>query len=337
MSLKSNTQNLKDLTTFGLDYIVKVFSIKNVLDIEQYFEEFKDNEYFVLGGGSNVLFSPDITNKNILKIEITGKDIVNEDDDKVLVKVGAGENWDNFVLWAIENNFSGIEALSAIPGSVGASPVQNIGAYGSEVKDVIESIVCYDTKEKKIVSITNTECKFSYRQSIFKNEAKNRYIIINVFFELKKAKPVIPSYANVREFLKDKNIDEPTLLDIRNAIVEIRWSKLPKPIEQGNCGSFFENPIISRSLYEQIKLKFPDIVGHDQEDGRVKIPAGYILEKAGLKGYNFGNVSLYEKNALVLVNNGNANFGDVMEAKEEIIQKVNKDFGIVLKTEPEIV
>lgn len=329
--------NLGGITTFGIDVNANVFIIKNTINLLDYFNNHNKEDYFVIGGGSNIILSPSVSSKNILKIEIMGRDIVHTENTDVFVKIGAGENWDGVVKWAVENNYSGIESLSAIPGTAGATPVQNVGAYGREIKDVFISLTAYDTLEKKLVTIKNEDCNFSYRNSIFKSTQKGRYIIIDIILKLSTLPPAMPEYVGVQKYFENLNIDSPTLQQIRDAIIEIRWSKLPHPEDWGNCGSFFENPIVEKSIYKKLKLDYPDMPSFEVNEDMVKIPAGWLLENAGLKGFSFGNVSTYDKNALVLINTGNANYNDVLNAKNTIISIIKDKFGIELKSEPEFV
>ncbi len=336
MDLHSVLLNLSNITTFKLACPVSVFRIKNELDLYEYFQK-NNKEFFVLGGGSNIIASPDLSNKDILKIEIMGKEIIREEGDDIYIKVGAGENWDSVVEWAVSNGFSGIEALSAIPGSAGATPVQNVGAYGAEIKDVFVSLSAYDIQKKELVTLQKEDCNFTYRQSIFKSSQKGKYIITNIVLKLSKKDPIMPDYPGVKSYFEEHEIQNPSLNQIRDAIIEIRWSKLPHPEEIGNCGSFFENPIVDADFYEVLKSNYPDIKAYILDGGRVKIPAGWLLEKSGLKGVNFGPVGTYEKNALVIINNGDAQYQDVVNAKNQIINTVKEKFGIELKTEPEFV
>ncbi|MFA6515374.1 MAG: UDP-N-acetylmuramate dehydrogenase [Candidatus Paceibacterota bacterium] len=315
---------------------------------------------FILGGGSNIVFSDGVLNIIALKIEIKGFKIINETHNYVDVKVGAGEIWDQIVEKTVAMNLSGLEALSAIPGTVGATPVQNVGAYGVEVKDTIVEVEVFDIKpasshmeageEKKIKYISNQECKFGYRDSIFKNEAKGRYIITSVTYRLNKitSPKVLPApysrglnYPGVLKYLETMEIDNPTLRQIRQAIIEIRKEKLPNPNETPNVGSFFKNPIISKDSFlavsSALSRTYGQIPNFEVGNNEVKIPAGWLIENAGLKGKSFGNVSVYDKNALVLVNNGNATKDDLLKAKNEIIKIVQDKFGITLEQEPEII
>ncbi len=329
--------NLGQITTFGIDVKANVFSIKNTINLLDYFNTHTGEDYFVIGGGSNIILSPDVEKLNILKIEVKGVEIVDTNNTEVFVKIGSGENWDDVVKWSVDNNLSGIESLSAIPGTAGATPVQNVGAYGREIKDVFISLTAYDTLEKKLVTIKNEDCNFNYRNSIFKSTQKGRYIIIDIILKLSTLPPAIPEYAGVKKYFQNLNIVNPTLQQIRDAIIEIRWSKLPHPEDWGNCGSFFENPIVEKSIYNKLKLDYPDMPSFEVNEDMVKIPAGWLVENAGLKGVSFGNVGTYEKNALVLINLGGATYDDVLNAKNTIINTVKDKFGIELSSEPEFV
>lgn len=334
--MESAIRNIRDLTTFGLPLTARVFIVKAEDDILEYFQEYESSP-FILGGGSNIVLGPEMENRNFLKIEIPGIYITRETLDEVYIFAGAGEVWDDVVAWAVHKRFAGIEALSAIPGSTGATPVQNVGAYGAEIKDTLVSVRAYDKEENQFVEISNEDCEFSYRQSIFKGREKNRYIITSILLKLKKAPPVIPDYPLVKKYFKEHNIMSPNVEQIRQVITDIRWSKLPKPEILPNCGSFFENPIVGLSIANALKQKLPDMPEYDMGHGMVKIPAGFLIEKAGLKGIQIGPVGTYEKNALVLINHGGATYHDVVCAKDKIISTVQDLFGVTLKTEPEFI
>jgi UDP-N-acetylmuramate dehydrogenase len=329
--------NIKDITTMQLPAMANVFSIQTIQDIEQFFKDNPNTDnQFILGGGSNLIIAPSLKDRPVLKMEILGIDIVSSDDKTILVKIGSGENWDSIVEWAVNNNYSGIEALSAIPGTVGAAPVQNIGAYGSEIKDVLDSVDVYDIKEKKFVNLKNSDCNFSYRNSIFKSTQKGRYIITNVTIHLSKNQIKIPQYKGVQEYFEMANNLNPSLSDIRKAIIEIRWSKLPQPQELPNCGSFFENPIVDSNIAETLKSNYPDLPIYPY-GSQHKVSAGYLIDKSGLKGAKTGPVGTYEKNALVIVNHGGATYDDILQFKDQIIKTVYDKFGVTLKPEPEFV
>ncbi|MFA6251481.1 MAG: FAD-binding protein [Candidatus Paceibacterota bacterium] len=351
-------------------YFAEIDNKKELKDVYDFAEQ-KNIPVFILGGGSNIVFSDGVINVLALKVEIKGFDIINEDDDFVDIKVGAGEIWDEIVEKTIEMNLSGLEALSAIPGTVGATPVQNVGAYGAEVKDTIISVEVFDIKNQTITFLSNEDCKFGYRDSIFKNEAKGKYVITAVTYRLKNIdidQQDIPSknrlslphpsdsahahtydfykqylaglpvmnYPGVKKYFEDKKIENLTLKQIREAIIEIRKEKLPNPKIIPNVGSFFKNPIVENKIAEDIKEKFPNLRLFPVDEKITKIPAGWLIENAGLKGKSLGNISVYDKNALVLINNGNASKEDLLEAKNEIVKIVKEKFGITLEQEPEI-
>jgi len=316
-------------------YFTKIENVDDVLEAIL-FSKKKEISVFILGSGSNTIFSDGVINVLALKMEIKGFEIIKEDSDNVYIKAGAGVIWDDFVQESIENNFSGVESLSIIPGTVGAGPVQNVGAYGVEIKDILEEVIVYDTKDNKIKNLSNNECEFSYRDSIFKKQ-KGRYIILYVIYKLHKDSPKIPSYPDVSKYFIDNKIINPNLRQIREAIIHIRNSKLPDYRVTPNAGSFFKNPIVDNNLVERIKIDFPDIKIFPIDEYTSKVPAGWLIEKAGLKGVSLKNISVYEKNALVLVNNGNATNDDLIISRDEIINKVEKMFGIILEQEPEII
>lgn len=332
--------NIKDYGTLHIGGQFRYFAtISNVDDLMSACKiaEKDKKKIFILGGGSNVVFSEGVIDILALKIEIKGFEIVNETDNYTDIKVGAGEIWDDVVAKTVNMNLSGFEALSAIPGTVGATPVQNVGAYGSEVKDTIIEVEVFNIKENKLEVLSNKDCKFGYRDSIFKNEARGKYIITSVFYRLSKSYPVIPDYPGVKRYFIDNNINNPKLRDIREAIISIRNEKLPNPKEIPNVGSFFKNPIVANDIANEIKKEFKDAKFFPVDNNFTKIPAGWLIENAGLKGKSFGSVSVYDKNALVLVNNKNATSQDIVNTRNEIIKIVKDKFGIILEQEPEII
>lgn len=301
---------------------------------------------FILGKGSNCIFGDGVLPYFFVEMSIKGREQFGS-----TIKIGAGETLDEVIAWSLEKGLSGLEALSAIPGTVGASPVQNVGAYGKEIKDVLISLEAYDVVQKKMVTISKDECQFGYRSSIFNTTVKGRYIITAVIFQLKSITSEkiggvsVPAYPSVQEYFKERNINDPTALEIRQAITAIRWSKLPNPSELPNVGSFFKNPIVERALAEQIKSKcggegmptFSVVQGSLAKSDMVKIPAGFLLEKAGLKGKQFGNFAVYDKNALVLTHNGRGTLKELLEVRDQIIEKIKTEFGVTLEQEPAIV
>jgi len=348
--------DIKDYSTLRIGgkfrYFIVVSSIRDLVslyNITQNDLKFKNIPIFVLGGGSNIVFSDGVLNVLAVKIEIKGFDVVNDSQNYTDIKVGSGEIWDEFVEKIISMDLFGLESLSAIPGTVGATPVQNVGAYGSEVKDVILEVEVFSIKEGTISKISNKDCEFGYRDSIFKNEAKGKYIITSVVYRLLKNSsekasnevgPIISkalSYPGVLKYFEDREIDNPTLKQIRDAIIFIRSEKLPNPKEIPNVGSFFKNPIVPNDVADEIKNKFPNAKFFFVNNDFVKIPAGWLIENSGLKGKSFGKISVYDRNALVLVNADNASYEDVISARNEIIKTVKDKFDITLEQEPEIV
>jgi UDP-N-acetylmuramate dehydrogenase len=299
-------------------YFVEIDKKEDIPEVIS-FANLKGLPILIIGGGSNSIFSNEVLNVVAIRINILGFEILSEDSYSSDLKIGAGEIWDQVVEKTINMNLSGFETLSAIPGTVGATPVQNVGAYGTEVKDIIVSVEVFDIKGDKFMEILNIDCKFGYRDSIFKNEAKGRYIITAVTFKLKKVD------------------DKTPLLEKREEITKTRWSKLPKPNEIPNVGSFFKNPIVLNEIAEEIHSQYPEAKFFPIDEKFTKVPAGWLIENAGLKGRAFGNISVYDKNALVLVNNGSATKEDLLNAKDEIIKIVNEKFGIILEQEPEII
>ena len=343
MKIKENV-DIKKYTTFKIGGKFRYFFIiRSEEDLNKAFLFAKEKkiEIFVLGGGSNLIFPDRILNVLALKMEIKGFEILKETKKNVDIKIGAGEIWDKIVERTVGMNLSGLEFLSLIPGTVGATPVQNVGAYGCEVKDTILSVNVFDISRSKLISFSNVGCKFSYRDSIFKKiNNKGKYIIISVVFRLNKNKPKVPDYPGVAKYLEGKGIKNPGLVDIRQAIIQIRRSKLPNPKRIANAGSFFKNPIITKNMFYKIiktNKKNIDIPHFFIGDNKVKIPAGWLIEQAGFKGKSLGKISVYNKNALVLVNSNGATQKELIKAKDKIIQKVYKDFGIKLEQEPEMI
>jgi UDP-N-acetylmuramate dehydrogenase len=315
-------------------YFASISSLEDITELTKH-EVWKSHEHYFLGGGSNTLLISDYDGLIIVN-QIHGLEIVHEDIDSVTVRVGAGEEWNHFVLWAVDQNLWGIENLVLIPGTVGASPVQNIGAYGVEVKDTIVSIEAYDTVDTTAVTFDNESCKFSYRGSIFK-ENPGRYFITHVQFRLLKKSTPRLSYPKIQEILDEQGVSEYTPSSIANAVVAIRDSKLPRVGELGTAGSFFENPIVSAKQASELLEKFPDMVQFPTSvPDKVKLSAAWLIEYCGFKGKRTGNVGTYEKHALVLVNHGGAYGEEVWSFAESIIDKVNETFGVLLQPEVQI-
>ncbi|MDE2031084.1 MAG: UDP-N-acetylmuramate dehydrogenase [Patescibacteria group bacterium] len=332
--------DISDFTTFKVGgkfrYFIELSDIGQLVEVYKFAKE-KNLPIRILGGGSNMVFSDGVLDIVALRIEFLGFDIVDDTEKFTDIKIGAGENWDFVVARTVDMGLSGIEALSAIPGSAGATPVQNVGAYGQEIKDTLVSVDVFDIKEGIFKSISNEECNFSYRSSIFKESARGKYVITAIYLRLLKRKYSTPNYPGVKKYFIDNNINNPTLAEVRNAIIEIRKNKLPNPKEIPNVGSFFKNPIVKKELADNLKRDNSSLVVYPVDNEFTKIPAGWLIENSGLKGQNFGSISVYKNNALVLVNNGKASFADVEKVKNEIIEKVYNTFGIRLETEPEFV
>ncbi|MGY0408950.1 MAG: UDP-N-acetylmuramate dehydrogenase, partial [Polaribacter sp.] len=288
-------------------------------------------------GGSNMLLTKDIK-KLVVHLNIKGISIDKQDDNFVYITANAGENWHEFVLWCISKNYGGIENLSLIPGNVGTCPIQNIGAYGVEVKDTITKVEAIEIETGKRIAFSTKDCRFDYRNSIFKNELKERVIITAVSFKLtKKNHPLNTSYGAIETALSSKNIEKPTLKDVSDAVISIRKSKLPDPKKIGNSGSFFKNPVISKSQFITLHKKNPTIPNYTISDTEIKIPAGWLVEQAGFKGKRFGDAGVHEKQALVLVNYGNASGKEIYILAQKIQQSVFKKFGISLEIEVNVI
>jgi len=327
--------SLKPYNTFGINVTAKCFvEVENENELKEVLTE-NNQPILILGGGSNVLFTKDYEGLAI-KNNIKGIEVVEEDDFNVFLKVGAGEIWHEFVLFCIENNYAGIENLSLIPGNVGASPMQNIGAYGVEVKDVIIEVEAFDLRDYSIKMFSNSACEFGYRTSIFKTSEKGNYFITSVTFKLNKKPKINTSYGAIEDELARMNVSSPTIEEISNAVINIRSSKLPDPKKTGNSGSFFKNPIVSEEEKNKILENYSNAPNYPQQDGSFKIAAGWLIEKCGWKGKRIGNYGVHENQALVLVNYGGAKGSDIFELSEEIIKSVRNTFGIELEREVNI-
>lgn len=329
-------ESLKKLNTFGLE--AKHNGIIHILNENDIFEVLVQGltPLKILGGGSNVLLTGDI-NAYILHNAIKGIDIIDEDDDQVLVQVGAGEQWHQLVMWSLSHHLAGIENLSLIPGSVGAAPMQNIGAYGVEQENAFHSLTAIHLISGTRKVFFKEDCKFGYRESIFKNELKDQYFITQVRYLLKKKNYTLHiAYGAIKDTLKDLGIETPTLLDVSNAIIAIRKSKLPDPKIIGNAGSFFKNPVIEKTFFDQLSNRYPEIPCFPIDVHQVKVPAGWLIEKAGFKGMRSGNIGVHKDQALVLVNYGSGNGQDIWKLALEIQQKVKAIFGVNITPEVNI-
>jgi UDP-N-acetylmuramate dehydrogenase len=290
----------------------------------------------MLGGGSNIIFSNGYHGLVIINA-LHGFEVVSEDDESVVMRIGAGEIWDDIVAQSVARGLSGIERLSAIPGTAGATPVQNVGAYGAEIADVLIELEAYDTKTKTFVTLLSKDCKFSYRNSIFKSPKDRHYIITSITIRLSKRPPEPPFYEALQAYLHKHHVTEYSPAALRGAVVAIRAQKLPDPHILANTGSFFKNPIVQRGKLTQLQQDYPDMPSYEMEDGRIKLLAGWLIDQTGLKGYRSHGMKIYEKNALVFINESAKGYDDLAAFRQEIIDKVHERFGITLEQEPELI
>ncbi len=335
MIFRHNNFNIKEHNTFKIEAFAKQFiKFQTVFDIQHIinYGELKTDKVFILGGGSNILFTKDFDGI-ILQSDINKIEIIDETDSEVTIKAGSGVIWDNFVKFCVNNNYYGAENLSLIPGTVGASPVQNIGAYGVEAKDIIDKVECIDLQDGEIEYLSNNECNFAYRNSIFKNDLKDKYIVTNVFFKLKKIKNFKLEYGNLESTIgSTTNL---SLQKLRDAIIETRQKKLPDTDKIGNAGSFFKNPIIEQAQFDKLQKEFVEMPFYKLKDNKYKIPAGWLIENAGWKEKTINNVSVYKNQALVIVNLANAKGEDIVNYSKLIINDISDKYGIII--EPEVI
>ena len=333
-----NDFSLKKFNTFGIEANARQFvAVTSVVELVEILQQHRDQNKFILGGGSNMLLTQDI-DALVIHIDLKGNKVLQENDDWVWVECQAGENWHEFVLWTLARNYGGLENMSLIPGNVGTTPVQNIGAYGAEIKDTMISCeaIKIDTFETKTFS--NADCHFGYRESIFKQEAKDQYIITSVVFQLTKRKHKInTAYGDIQAELAKNGIENPTIQDVSNAVIAIRQSKLPDPKELGNSGSFFKNPILLKTDFEKIHAKFPEMKYYDVSESEVKVPAGWLIEQAGFKGKRFGDAGIHKNQALVLVNYGNATGQEILAVSKDVQKTIFEKFGIHIEAEVNVI
>lgn len=337
MQIQENI-SLKPYNTFGIDAKARAFvsvssidELKYVLGLSHY------PNIFILGGGSNMLLTKDM-DELVVHINLKGIEIVSETENSVIVKANAGENWHEFVLWCLANDFGGVENLSLIPGNVGSAPIQNIGAYGVELKDVFVSCEALHIAPKTLKTFSKADCRFGYRESIFKQDVKGQYIITSVMFQLSKhSHQLHTEYGAIDTELETIGIQNPTIQDVSKAVIAIRESKLPNPKEIGNSGSFFKNPVILKSHYETLRRNFSDMPNYVVSESEVKVPAGWLIEKAGFKGKTLGNYGVHKKQALVLVNYGGANGSDILNLAYLIQKTIKQIFDISIETEVNII
>lgn len=329
--------NLAPFTTFAVEAKTAYFaSFTTIEELKKLLSEVKDRKLLILGGGSNILFRNNFDGVT-LHNKIQGISTVKEDENYIVLKVGAGEVWHDFVLYTLSKGWGGVENLSLIPGSVGASPMQNIGAYGVEIKDVFESLEAVEISSGELRTFSHEECQFGYRESIFKKSLKDKYVITSVSYRLSKHPVLNTSYGAIENELKSMGVLHPTIQDVSKAVIAIRQSKLPDPKEIGNAGSFFKNPIISLSHFEKLKKEYPEIPSYKVSEVEVKVPAGWLIDKAGWKGKTIQNYGVHKKQALVLVNYGKASGEDIYELSEKIIKDIQLRYGILLEREVNII
>jgi UDP-N-acetylmuramate dehydrogenase len=329
--------SLLPYNTFRINVLAKQFaSFKNADELSEVLASEKDHHNLILGGGSNILFTKNYDGL-VLKNDIPGIETVREDADHVYVKVGAGENWHKFVMHCIESDFAGVENLSLIPGNVGASPMQNIGAYGVEIKEVFHDLEAMHLKENTVHTFSLHDCDFGYRDSIFKRSHKNQFAILNVTFRLNKTPKFNTSYGAIEQELNRMGVQDLSIRAISQAVINIRSSKLPDPAVIGNAGSFFKNSTVPLSVFETIKKEHPSIVGYKVGDDEIKLAAGWLIEQCGWKGVRRGDAGCHAKQALVLVNYGNASGKEIYDLSEEILKSVQQKFNVLLEREVNII
>lgn len=328
-------KSLQQLNTFGIDCKASSYaSVSSVSELKQLLSTHTEESLFLLGGGSNMLLTQNI-DALVVHLNLKGISIVSENDQEVLIECMAGENWHEFVLYCIEHGYGGLENLSLIPGNVGTAPIQNIGAYGVELKDTFVRCHTVSITDQKERDFSKAECKFGYRNSIFKNEVKGTYIITSVTFRLtKKDHNLATSYGAIQEELDKQNCTIPTIKAVSDAVIAIRRSKLPDPKTLGNSGSFFKNPVVDTDTFQKFRTAHPTAPFYEVSPTEFKIPAGWLIEQAGFKGIRLGDAGVHKNQALVLVNYGNATGKEIWELAMQIQRKVRSDFGIYI--EPEV-
>lgn len=329
---------LKKLNTFGMDVRARYFTeAESVESLAEIFSGLKKQPQpcMILGGGSNILFTKDVDGL-LVKNNLRGISLLREDNDYYYVKAGAGEVWHQFVLHCIGNNYAGIENLSLIPGSVGAGPMQNIGAYGVELKDVFHELEAFHSGDLSIRTFSHADCRFGYRESVFKRELKNQFVITSVTFRLLKKPKLNTSYGAIEKELETMGISDPGIADISRAVIRIRSSKLPDPAVIGNAGSFFKNPVVSAAEHERLKQAFPQIVSYKNSETDFKLAAGWLIEQCGWKGFREGDAGVHKDQALVLVNYGNAKGSEVYALSQRVLDSVKEKFGVELEREVNI-
>ena len=337
MNVQENI-SLKRLNSFGIDVSTKFFvEVSSDEDVQEFVAEqkFEGMPVLVLGGGSNILLTDNFAGV-ALKVDFRGIDLERQDESHFYVKAGAGENWHELVMHCVENNYAGIENLSLIPGNVGAAPMQNIGAYGVELKEVFSELTAIDLKSGELRKFSGDECGFGYRDSIFKNDAKGKYLITSVTLRLNKTPTLNTSYGTLEEELEIMAVEQVDIKSISQAVINIRSSKLPDPNELGNAGSFFKNPVIGKEAYTSLKIKYPGIISYPAGE-KFKLAAAWLIDHCGWKGKRVGETGVHEKHALVLANYGNASGGEIYNLSQKILDSVKSKFNITLEREVNVI
>lgn len=325
-------ESLKKLNSFGLDaYCDKLITIRTETDLDSVIKR-RENPVYILGQGSNILLLNNI-NIPILKNEIKGIKVIAENSNEVHIQVASGENWHQFILYCVQHNYYGLENLSLIPGTIGAAPIQNIGAYGVELKDHLYRVNGIHLSDNSFQSFTNNECQFEYRSSIFKKELLNKFFITSIELKLSKIHKLHIDYGTIKEELHLSNITNPTIKDISDIIIQIRKSKLPDPEIIGNAGSFFKNSVISQKQYDELKIRFPDMPCYKLDNNLVKIPTAWLIEKAGWKGFRRGDAACHTRQSLVLVNHGKSSGLEILQLANDIKSDIFNKFGINIELE----
>lgn len=333
--LISHRKNLKSYNSFGFDVRAHVMApFRDIAGLRHLLTR-ADREILILGGGSNILL-PGELDRWVLHNQIMGIEVVEEDNQTTLVSVGAGENWHNLVTWSVNRGLSGIENLALIPGTVGAAPIQNIGAYGMELCDTFQYLEAMNRRSGRLERFDQDACEFGYRHSVFKAAEKDQWVITRVVLALRKQRDLVLHYGNLQDILLAEGIEAPTLTDVYNKVIQIRKSKLPDPAQIGNAGSFFKNPIISRSQYDQLLQSWADMPCYAVDNERVKIPAAWLIDRGGWKGYREGDCGVHQNQALVMVNYGNATARQIRDLSEKIKASVLSKYDIPLETEVNI-
>ena len=329
--------SLKDYNTFGINAKAEFFvAVQSVSELKEALQMPQFSQKFILGGGSNMLLKKDVPGL-VINLNLKGIAVEREDNDHVWLRVAAGENWNEFVGYCVAQDYGGVENLALIPGNVGTAPVQNIGAYGVELKDTFESCEVVNRITLETETLTKTECTFGYRDSLFKQE-KDKYIITSVLFKLTKRNHQLhTTYGDIQQTLNHRDIKNPSLKDIAEAVMQIRQQKLPDPKKIGNSGSFFKNPVVERKKLTAMQQDHPEIPFYEMGDDQVKIPAGWLIEQAGLKGKRFGNAGVHDRQALVLINHGNATGAEIWEVALAVQKEVKTRFNILLQPEVNII